>query len=92
MKIVKITKRQKNKVKRGLGQNPEKHQYLKDKQKGKAHNETKKERQSGSSAILDKKGLQEERNRLVTSVTEWEIDVRVKEFPLNTVTRSSLIW
>lgn len=36
--------------------------------------------QSGSSAILDKRELQEERNQLVMSVTEWEIEVRVKNF------------
>lgn len=36
--------------------------------------------QSGSSAILDKRGLQKDRNPLVTSVTEWEMEVRVKNF------------
>lgn len=36
--------------------------------------------QSGSSAILDKRGFQEEKNQLVTSVTEWEMEVRVKNF------------
>lgn len=47
--------------------------------------------QSGGHAIMNTQRISRREPFRVTNVTEWEIEVRVKT-PLNTATRSSLIW